>query len=507
MQEASPAQSVHHSARSSTVSYLVANPHTITTYRHDLGSMNTDKSDIDKIGDYFELRKAEINQDYKDHSNNRNIKKGTKLYQEAVISFGREQFEQNNQADIINCLNKFCDNFEGKYGCKVLMSSLHLDEGHKDTNGNVLHNYHAHVLIENYSFTTHKTCLQKLDYRKLQTELARDFESLGFTRGQDYDKLQNEENTKAKLEGRLPEQIKPVRLEHKQYREMKEQEREQVKEVISPKNQIIADFKLQLDLANFELEKVNELYKQTREELKATNEATQADYQALKKLVDAQKLEITRHMELARQEHERFEKLQKEKEAEKSKHDVQVKDFQEKAEALKTELKSEKFHSDTLINENQELRAENTLLKTAIERFLDLPVIKGITSAAKTILERLNTVIEHISINAPVLENKDTNYKPNNKYILTNLKTGEQFGIDTNEDVLKHFEQYDQDSQIAKWREDGFIETKTQYHYLDTENPERVASVLNHEYKTDIKVEPVENLKSEPTEKAQLEIE
>ena len=76
------------------------------------------------------------------------------------------------------------------------------------------------------------------------------------------------------------------------------------------------------------------------------------------------------------------------------------------------------------------------------------------------------------------------------KFTLTDNKTGSQVGINTNEDVLKHFEQYDKDNQIANWRETGLIETKTQFHYLDNANPERVASVLNHEFKTDVKVEP-----------------
>lgn len=79
------------------------------------------------------------------------------------------------------------------------------------------------------------------------------------------------------------------------------------------------------------------------------------------------------------------------------------------------------------------------------------------------------------------------------KFTLNDNKTGSQIGINTNEDVLKHFEQYDKNNDIAKWRESGLIETKSQFHYLDTHNPERVASVLNHEFKTDVKVEPTEN--------------
>jgi hypothetical protein len=337
VQEVNPTQSVHHSARSKTVTYLVAEPNTITTYRHDLQDINIDKSNLDNVRTYFELRHHEINADYKEHNNNRNVRKGTKLYQEAVIGFGREQFENNTQPAMLNSIDNFCNSFEQKYGCKVLMSSLHLDEGHKDDAGNVLHNYHAHVLIENYNFDTHKTCLQNLDYRQLQTEVAKEFETLGFERGD-------------------PER-KAQRLEHREYREMKEREAalaKEIKQFLEPlnptlerlneqyeiesaaqlgmalakeinnsvctpgasvcmhagihanmqdtrKNQIIADFKTQLDQKTLEMEQIKELYKQTRDELKATKEAKQADYQQLKKMFDEQKTELeTRNAELTR---------------------------------------------------------------------------------------------------------------------------------------------------------------------------------------------------------------
>ena len=358
-------------------------------FRHDLKSINSDKSSIDKIGDYFELRKAEINQDYKEHNNNRNIKKGTKLYQEGVITFGRNQFDKTSPSDITTAAHKFCDSFEKKHGCKILMASLHMDEGHKDNTDSDKHNYHIHVLIENYSFNTHKTCLQKLSYSELQTDLAKDFEHLGFQRGKDYKKLQEQENKQAALEGREPVKVKPVHLRHKEYREMKERERllqQEQSQEMSAKNQVIQNFRQKLEDTELELSNLDTLYKQTREELKATKEAKQTDYQELKKLVDTQKLEIARHMELTRLEHERYEKLQKEKEAEKAKHNAEAKEFQEKTETLKNELQTEKIHNTTLVNENQKLHIENHQLKSAIERFLDLPIIKGATDALKTLL-------------------------------------------------------------------------------------------------------------------------
>lgn len=308
VQEIEPAQSVHHSARTKTVSYLVSSPDTITTYRHDLISANIDKSELDDVRDYFEVRQLKINTDYKETHNNRNIKKDTKLYQEAVISFGREKFENCAQSEILKLLENFSDNFENKYGCKVLMTSLHLDEGHKSPTGEIKYNYHAHVLIENYSFETHKTCLQKLDYRKLQTDLAKDFEHLGFERGKDYKTLQQAENQLAKEEHRKPKRVKPVRLEHREYREMKESQSEleleniQLKDTIKKIEQPQANHaqlktdnaakELQILQLHEQLRLAKEQYDADRKKLKDSGEAKQADYQKLKLEYDQTKLEL-----------------------------------------------------------------------------------------------------------------------------------------------------------------------------------------------------------------------
>lgn len=269
VQETEPAQSIHHSARTKTVTYLVANPHTITNYRHDLTSLNTNPNEIENIKDYFNARKDEISQDYKQHIK-QTMKSNTKLYQEAVISFGRERFEQNNQADILKATEDFCLEFEQKYNVKILMTSLHLDEGHKDENGTIQHNYHTHLLIENYSFDTHKTGMRKVDFRTLQTELAQSFEHLGFERG-DPDK-------------------KAQRLEHREYRAMKEQETKREIELVDTKAQ----------LAKLEVE-----YKQARQELKDSGIAKQADYQELKRKYEEQRVQIeTKNKEISIIQHE-----------------------------------------------------------------------------------------------------------------------------------------------------------------------------------------------------------
>lgn len=121
--------------------------------------------------------------------NKQTIRKTTKLYQEACIVFSVDQFEKCKVEDIENYIKSFCDKFEKEHKCKILYSSLHLDEGReeKDENGEktgkVIKNPHAHFMIENYNFEKHKTTLQNLDYRKLQTEIATHFSELGFIRG------------------------------------------------------------------------------------------------------------------------------------------------------------------------------------------------------------------------------------------------------------------------------------------------------------------------------------
>jgi hypothetical protein len=82
------------------------------------------------------------------------------------------------------------------------------------------------------------------------------------------------------------------------------------------------------------------------------------------------------------------------------------------------------------------------------------------------------------------------------KFILTDAIANEKISINTNEDVLKYFEKYDSSKEIEQWRESGLIETKRQFHYLTNENPERVAYVLNHEFKTEISVQLASEISS-----------
>lgn len=252
-----------------------------------------DKSDLDRVGQYFDLRTADISEDYKLH-NQRSMQKNTKLYHEAVVSFGREAFEQNNQSSVLESLENFCNNFEQKYNVKVLMTSLHLDEGHITKEADIKHNYHAHILIENYSFETHKTGMRTVDYRTLQTDLANEFQPLGFERGD-------------------PER-KAQRLEHKQYKEMIEQKNDLEQEIyqkhyeplennheqLKTKIQPLVDRAFEIAKEqNQEIKSYDDVskiledqYKQDRKTLKDSGVAKQVDYQNLKKTFEETKDQI-----------------------------------------------------------------------------------------------------------------------------------------------------------------------------------------------------------------------
>lgn len=177
------------------------------------------KDEFDKFQD--DLGKK-IKADYLEH-NNQKMQDKTILFKEAVISFGREQFKKCDVKDINKALTNFVENFESKYKVKVLSHSLHLDEGHvNEDTGEKEHNYHAHFQIVNYDFNLHKTGMRKVNYSKLQTELADAFKHLGFNRGREYIKEQKAENLKAEKEGIEPLKIeRPTHMPHFQYKQLK----------------------------------------------------------------------------------------------------------------------------------------------------------------------------------------------------------------------------------------------------------------------------------------------
>lgn len=90
------------------------------------------------------------------------------------------------------------------------------------------------------------------------------------------------------------------------------------------------------------------------------------------------------------------------------------------------------------------------------------------------------------------------------KFILYDNHTGKQVVLNSNNDVLKYYEQhYDNDNKIASWRKAGKIEANNDFHYLVDENPYRVALILNKEFNTNISIESMKGAsKQEHTLKA-----
>ena len=182
-------------------------------------SLDNKKTFIDRY-----QRKIEnfIKQDYSDH-NKQKFQAKTVIFKEALVSFGMEQFENNKVEDINKALTNFVDKFQKDHKVKILSHSLHLDEGHINANGEKEKNYHAHFQIINYDFDNHRTCMRNVNLKKLQSELADEFKSLGFIRGRDYSGEQKKENELAELENREPNKIKaPKHVSHNKYRQIKE---------------------------------------------------------------------------------------------------------------------------------------------------------------------------------------------------------------------------------------------------------------------------------------------
>lgn len=213
-------QSFAHNLRFYRPDYLVDD-----TKNHNIAYVDgiknlTTRSQIDEYQN--ELTKI-IHEDYK-AAHGQKMQAKTVLFHEAVIAFGRDNFEKNTPKDIDKYITKFVQQIEKQYKIKVLSHSLHLDEGNKTETGEILKNYHAHIIFVNYNVKTHKTCLRKIDYRKLHTELAECFDPLGFERGKNYKEINDNERKTAKLENREPELVPvPHHVKHSEYRK-KQQE-------------------------------------------------------------------------------------------------------------------------------------------------------------------------------------------------------------------------------------------------------------------------------------------
>jgi hypothetical protein len=63
---------------------------------------------------------------------------------------------------------------------------------------------------------------------------------------------------------------------------------------------------------------------------------------------------------------------------------------------LKTEVKTKETKINGLEQENSQLKTENKALLNAIERFLDIGIVKSTLEGTKTLLERFNDAIDNL---------------------------------------------------------------------------------------------------------------
>ncbi|RLA77682.1 MAG: hypothetical protein DRG78_16850 [Epsilonproteobacteria bacterium] len=113
---------------------------------------------------------------------------------EMVVALSEDQAKHylDNGINLMDGFDNLSKNIKEKYGFEPMGINLHLDEGHKDKNGVVKLNIHAHLTFFNFDFEKEKTVLRTMknqDWKDLQTLAETSFQEVGldFTRGQSKD--------------------------------------------------------------------------------------------------------------------------------------------------------------------------------------------------------------------------------------------------------------------------------------------------------------------------------
>ena len=237
------------------------------------------------IDDHGQVQKA---LDHKMHLASRQAK-ATKDYSplwEGVINLPEPSPDVTPEHQI-QIVRQWCKAYEAMTGHKVLRADVHLDEGYIDANGHAQYNAHAHVMCDR---TDDKGKVKKLTstvLREVQnmtaevTTLQRGIDSRKTGRkhiGHQHFRFDAEKN---RLDVEKPK-ADLARLQKKS-KEWSDADLSKIKDLQAkldgePARQAaaLAAQKLQLD----------EQYRQDRAALKASGEAKQADYQALKKAHD-----------------------------------------------------------------------------------------------------------------------------------------------------------------------------------------------------------------------------
>ena len=237
------------------------------------------------IDDHGQVQKA---LDHKMHLASRQAK-ATKDYSplwEGVINLP-EPSPDVTPAHQIQIVRQWCKDYEAMTGHKVLRADVHLDEGYIDADGKPHFNAHAHVMCDRTDEKGRVKKLRSTVLRELQdmtaevTTLQRGIDSRKTGRkhiGHQHFRFDAEKN---RLDVEKPK-ADLARLQKKS-KELSDANLSKIKDLQAkldgePARQAaaLAAQKLQLD----------EQYRQDRAALKASGEAKQADYQALKKAHD-----------------------------------------------------------------------------------------------------------------------------------------------------------------------------------------------------------------------------
>lgn len=309
---------------------------------------------------------------------NQIINEAKETYQNKVKQkFQAKNFEWSAVVNIkpdttMQDLENLAKHFNDKYGFQCYQIAIHRDEGHKDENGEKQINQHAHMEFITLDRETGKQNFKMRDFskqkmREIQTEVA---EILQMERGKD-----------KRLTG-------TKRIEPRKYAQLKEQEKENTKELKKTIKEKDKELLSQKEI-NQRLEQERKAWLNENKALKEQNQELkyqQADYKELKALNQKQ-FETIEALNLE------IQKLKDEKEKNEREKEVKIK-------AIESDLNNERIKNNELqakINKNENkaisedlnaiknLQQENQELKTTIqEQKQEIQALTKIDNAYKT---------------------------------------------------------------------------------------------------------------------------
>jgi hypothetical protein len=165
--------------------------------------------------------------------------------------------------------------YEKETGHQVLHISIHLDEGYIDADGSPQYNPHAHVIVSRMDARNRVINLDRKQLARVQDLTA---EMLQMERGSTLEERLGKRGRKHVPHREFREQADAKRLEL----EKEKGRTERIQKLFQADTPIISNLKEQAEKQAAEIARLKEQYRLDREAMKATGEATQKAYQALK---------------------------------------------------------------------------------------------------------------------------------------------------------------------------------------------------------------------------------